>query len=362
MEDSRKLATVRRIADLQPIPGADLIEVATIDGWKVVVKKGEFKVGDTAVYFEIDSFLPVRPEFEFLRKACFRSHPSLGEGFRLKTVKLRGQISQGLAIPYQTFPEVVHLYHQTRLYVPDAGHFDVTELLNIRKYEDSRLSMGGGTKGNFPSFLRKTDQERAQNLTGKIFGEWAAVDYEVSLKMDGSSITVYRYTRPEESEEVGVCSRNLELKMDDEHKDNTFVRVATETGLVKALHDYGKNIAVQGELVGPGVQKNIENFPQWEIFIYDVYDIDHGRYLPSHERLDVVSILKTLGARIYHVPVVANHYNLAREGITDIDKLQVLTHRPGVNVPKAEGLVFKSMDGSVSWKIINNEYLLKNDD
>ena len=95
----RKLASIRRVVEIKPIEGADAIEAIRVDGWWCVTKKGEFKVNDLCTYFEVDSFLPVRPEFEFLRKACFKSTKHLGDGFRLKTIKLRGQVSQGLALP-----------------------------------------------------------------------------------------------------------------------------------------------------------------------------------------------------------------------------------------------------------------------
>src|SRR5260221_575643 len=95
----RKLASIQKVLDIQPIPNADAIEVVTINGWKVVSKKGEFKIGDLCVYFEIDSFLPIKPEFEFLRKSCYRKMADGSEGFRLRTIKLRGQISQGLVLP-----------------------------------------------------------------------------------------------------------------------------------------------------------------------------------------------------------------------------------------------------------------------
>lgn len=95
----RKLASIRRISDIQPIEGADMIELAIVDGWKVVVAKNVgHKVGDMVVYCEIDSFLPIREEFEFLRKSSFKKMGDQ-EGFRLRTSKLRGQISNGLILP-----------------------------------------------------------------------------------------------------------------------------------------------------------------------------------------------------------------------------------------------------------------------
>src|ERR1022692_2598024 len=100
----RKLATIRQISNLLPIPGADRIEVATIDGWKVVVNKGTHVIGELVVYFEIDSFLPIRDEFEFLRKSSYKKMADEVEGFRLRTISLRKQISQGLVMPISILP------------------------------------------------------------------------------------------------------------------------------------------------------------------------------------------------------------------------------------------------------------------
>ncbi len=107
MTTERKLASVVKIVDIQPIKDADAIVVASVKGWKVVVKKGEFNVGDLAVYYEIDSFLPVRPQFEFLRKSSFKRMGS-SEGFRLKTIKLRGQISNGLLMPLSSLESLTN--------------------------------------------------------------------------------------------------------------------------------------------------------------------------------------------------------------------------------------------------------------
>lgn len=171
----RKLATIRKIADIQPIEGADAIEVATVDGWKVVVKRGEFNVGDLCVYFEIDSVLPIRPEFEFLRKGCYvkkdwlitEQNPT-GEGFRLRTIKLLGQISQGLVIPLETVPEkgitrAFRFYDENGVHHRVVSHEgeDVTDVIGVVKWDPPLpAQLSGRAKGNFPSFIPKTDQER----------------------------------------------------------------------------------------------------------------------------------------------------------------------------------------------------------
>lgn len=106
MSRNRKLASIQYIHDVTPIEGADRIELAHVLGWQCVVNKGQFKPGDLGVYFEIDSFLPVRPEFEFMRSSSYKNSDLMGEGFHLRTMKFRGQISQGLLMPITVFQEL----------------------------------------------------------------------------------------------------------------------------------------------------------------------------------------------------------------------------------------------------------------
>lgn len=133
----RELASIQVIKDIQPIKDADNIVVVSILGWKVVSKKGEFSLGDKCVYFEVDSFLPIEERYEFLRSSSYRNNDFMGEGFRLKTIKLRGQLSQGLALPLQEFPEISEE-------VAIAGT-EVTELLKIKKWELPEVQGSFGT-------------------------------------------------------------------------------------------------------------------------------------------------------------------------------------------------------------------------
>ena len=96
---ARKLASIQKIKSVESIEGADFIELVHVLGWQCVAKKGEFKEGDNCIYFEIDSYLPIEPEFEFLRKNCYKNTPLMGEGFRLKTQTFKKKISQGLCLP-----------------------------------------------------------------------------------------------------------------------------------------------------------------------------------------------------------------------------------------------------------------------
>jgi RNA ligase (TIGR02306 family) len=363
------LATIRKVEALTPIEGADRIEVASIGGWNCIVKKGEFQVGDLGVYFEIDSFLPEVPQFEFLRKSSFKT-VDLGEGpvngFRIKTMKMKGVVSQGLLLPISDFG--VPIVHE-----PEVGLFlnegdDVTEVLGVKKYEKPiPVFMRGKIAGNFPWFLRKTDQERCQNLKGKLFGENSPErtndTYEVTLKLDGSSMTVYGYTDPETGErKVGVCSRNLELKLED--VDNPYVKVAIKSGLVDYLYGFDYNFAFQGELVGPGVQANFEQHDDHKFYVFDIFNIDENKYLrPEYRRNDIVHAIEALDGRYFdHVPVLATD-----KCLTDFETVEdLLAYADGksINAPVREGVVFKSNNhhpgyhyNPFTFKVVSNKYL-----
>jgi RNA ligase (TIGR02306 family) len=331
----RKLATIRTIKSIEPIPGADRIEVATVGGWKTVVKKGEFRAGDLCVFFEIDSFLPAQERYSFLGSSCWRSSPELGDGYRLKTTKLRGVVSQGLALPLDEFPELT-------LFAVDGK--DVTELLGVKKYEKPLpVQLSGFARGNFPSFIPKTDQERAQNLMDEIAKSRESSElFEVSMKLDGSSMTVYR----DEHGYIGVCSRNLDLR---ETAENTFWRVAHSSGVIEYLKKADRAIAFQGELMGPGVQGNREKLASHEFYVFDIFLIDEQRYLKSPARLTALT-----QAGLKSVPVL--YYTDAVP--TTIDGLMELARGKSVNNPVREGLVFKSLETDFSFKVISNEFLL----
>ena len=343
----RKLASIREISEIKVHPNADALELAIIDGWQCIVRKGEFVAGDLVVYFETDSVLPIRDEFEFLRKSCYVKKDWI-EGFRLKTIKLRGEISSGLLLKVEDIFDIVELV--------EVGQ-DVTELLGVVKWDPPvPTCLAGQAKGYFPSFIPKTDQERAQNLVTVIADAVINQDeFEVTIKLDGSSCTMYH-----NNGDTGVCSRNIELKVNEENAENTFVRAFHETGLANALLDIGKNIAIQGELMGPGIQGNREGFTHTKFFVFDIYDIDSQVYLTPKERKEFfIDVLLPLGVKIYHVPVLASTAKLKGDlGITNIEQLLKFAEGPSINNPVREGLVFKRSDGGFSFKAISNDFLL----
>ena len=340
----RKMATIRRIDTIGPIEGADAIEVATVGGWKVVVKKGDFKPGDLAVYCEIDSFIPstLAP---FLTKPD--QYPKQFEGVqgeRLRTVRLRGQLSQGLLMPMSVMTDngvIAQVLKEDE---------DVSQALGIVKYEAPiPACLAGEVKGMFPGFIPKTDQERIQNLSVEL-AEWVRLGYtfEVTEKLDGTSMTAFMVAGV-----FSICSRNLELKP---NPDNSMFKAAVDQDLGPKLFRTGRNLALQGELIGNGIQGNKYKLKDQGFYVFDIYDIDAKRYLTPAERKAFVAEWN-----IAHVPVFQSAVSL--DGLT-IDML--LKHAEGKSVmgdiegPEQEGLVYKANEAEVSFKVISNRFLLRN--
>lgn len=345
----RKLVTVKQVTYVKPIPDADAIECAIIGGgWPVVIKKNDFKVGDSGVFFEVDCFLPMDdPRFEFLHKN--KVTWSGEEGIRIRTIRLRGQLSQGLFMPLSEFPEVQRELLTTFSPVEDL---DFADLLKVQKWElPLPAGMGGQVKGNFPNFIPKTDQERVQNLVREVFTDNINSEFEITMKVDGSSGTFYL-----KDGEVGVCSRNWELKVNEENAGNVMIRLFSQTGLETAMRAIGKNVAVQAEVMGPGIQGNREQLKEANIFIFDVYDIDNKCFLTPRERADYMLWLEDEGYKGEHVPVL---FASSKLPANNIDDLLAFAEGPSIKHPVREGLVYKRVDGKFSFKVINNQFLLR---
>ena len=394
----RKLASIQKILNIRPIPGADKIEAVDILGWTVVSEKGIHTVGDLVVYFEIDSFLNA----EDPRYASFEERfTNWGNkrGMRLKTIRLRKQTSQGLILSLKNFPEIKN---------PKEDD-DVTELLKIEKWESltEANSNSGGASGRsttkpFPSFIRKTDQERVQNQINHLPRVYDQDTFEVTIKLDGSSMTVYhlsdtspyfeqylaereerflkrmswlqklvykvkkkfgRIPKPEYIQ--GVCSRNIELDIDG---DNHFSQYVRDTGILAKLRHANANIAIQGELIAPDIQGNYEKVDKREYYIYDVFDIDKQKYF-----LPVESRNTTQALGLDYVPVLGENVKLSEMFPVDlkaeggmrqlVDKILEYAEGTGMNSGvKREGVVYKSNKDEFSFKAISNSYLLKKND
>lgn len=380
MDIERQLVTIRKVADIKPIPNADNIELAIVDGWQCVVKKGEFKVGDNGIYFEIDSFIPMgKPYFEFLRKDAREWCGILGT--RIRTIKLRGQISQGLLLSNQTIPSPLPLKRGE--YLDNlAKHFGVVKWEKMEPIQEIRydswfdsvirfftpkkyrpavfefiyskfLKRKSKGKSSFPSFLRKTDEERIQNVINQKLTctDW----YETTVKMNGSSMTVCI--------KDGVFShysRNIKLGIEDGTNFSKVVKkYEMDTKLLSSV-EYSSNVAIQGELCGPGVQGNYEQLEDHDFFVFRIWDIDKQEYFSPTRRDEYLKFLCDFGLELKKVPRI-DEVSLGRfAGIDDyLAYAEGPSYTPGV---KREGVVFQKLDGTDSFKVVSNSYLLKGGD
>jgi RNA ligase (TIGR02306 family) len=355
----RAMAYVVKIDDLLPIEGADRIECAKVGGWNVVAQKELYKVGDLAIYCEIDSWIPHGLAPFLTQDGHYPKVYNEVEGQRLKTKKLKGVVSQGLLLPlFYSSSAGGWCFHPTMHYLPILVHEgeDVTERLGIQKWERPiPAELRGVMKGNFPSFIPKTDQERCQNLT-KQLPSWYGKRFEVTEKLHGSSMTVY--ITAEYNVGFGVCSRNIDLKESD---TNTYWKVAKEQGLLDVLLDmWNKNkkhsYALQGELIGEGINGNMYNIKGHQFKLFDIYDITEGRYLTPVERADMWLRYSNKSVINTHVPVV-NPYYILNHNADEL--LHMVQHKSRLN-PKvwAEGWVLKcNEDPTISFKVVSNKFL-----
>lgn len=377
----RKLARVVLIDSLHEIAGADRIELAMVGGWQVVVQKGLYVSGSKTVFCEVDSLLP-------LDRPCFMSLATISSKLqfvvdgkqyaRIKSMKLRKQLSQGFCVPISDAG-----YRESNCVIDQ----DLTKELGVLKYEAAGEKALNGTPGNpktgtsalgFPKFVPKTDQTRVQNITVQFAqardkGEL----FEKSFKLDGSSLTAFV-----KNGVLGAASRNVGFRLQTENKgfvqvfkdyvqrvkqrgtlfvkvatqwkadDNQFTQAAEESGANTALVLVGRNLAIQGELVGPSIQKNFEGVDKNTFFVYDIYDIDAQAYMLPKDRQEFCERHK-----LQHVPLGSPH------AVTlPVDVAAALEDADGPSGLKGkyrEGFVYKSMERDFSFKVISNTYLLK---
>lgn len=360
----RKLASIQVITDMHPIEGKDRIALATVEGWHVIVTK-DFNVGDLVVYVEIDSVLPEKPEFEFLRP----------KKFKIKTMKMGNAISQGICFPLSILPERDTSYK--------VGE-DVTEIIGVKHIEDTmddptpavvspkkqygrfmrfllrfnlfrRLILPPKQSGAFPSeYVSKTDETRCQTIPW-LFGsnEAKTTKYVATEKVDGSSGTwlLVQHKGPfgRKSYEYFVCSRNRRLVHDDgsvwwriEHKYNIREK------LMNLIGDQ-EFVAIQGECVGPNIQQNKYKLKDVDMYVFN-YITPSGR----HGSVRARDMLGTRGFQF--VPIISENFVLP----DTVDEMVAAADGNSVLNPDVlrEGLVIRSIDGKNSFKAVSNKFLL----
>jgi len=353
---TRKLATLERISAINPIPEADAIERATIRGWNVVVKKGEHKVGELVIYCEIDSLMPERPEFEFLRP----------RGFRIRTIKLRGQVSQGIIFPISILqdrdltladPKILGKVEDIgfKMIIPEGA--DVTQVIGITKYEAPiPAELAGQVLGNFPSHSIKTDEERIQNLVDH-YEDYKKEEWIATEKVDGTSMTAFIY-----KEIFGISSRNLELK---ETESNTFWKVARQIGLEekmrKIMEAYNlEALTLQGELLGEGIQKNKYRIKGQKVLWFRAFDPIKYQFFPYDTFRGMCEM-----TGLERVPTVERPFTLPEKYE---DLILYADGESKLCQTAREGIVFVAKNpayndnGRLSFKVISNKFILKHDE
>ena len=381
INDKRALAYTTKVGTISKIEGADNIELISVLGWKVIAKIGEFHEGDLCVYFEIDSKLPEREWSEFMR----------AKHFKVKTMKLGkfGVISQGLALPVSVFG----------VDIPNEENVDVTELLGVtysveedntrkrvdpnakykamvarkpnifkkpwakwlmrRKWGRKIMFLFFGKKKDsprgFPTFISKTDEERVENQPWRI-GDGKT--YLCTEKLDGTSCTYALERKGRKKFEFYVCSRNVrqqDEKQECYHDHNIYWDLAFKYNIEKHLKDFLnqfpqlKWVCIQGEGVG-SVQGNPLKLQEDDLYIFNFKDSYLGRWPSRDGKMQI----EEWGMK--WVPILGE----VQMPDTMEELKQLATGKSVVN-PNVmrEGLVYRSLDGSDSFKNVSREYLLK---
>ena len=349
----RKLATIQIVRDITPIKEADRIELVHVLGWQVVCPKDQFQPGDYCVYFEIDSFLPIAPEYEFLRSSSYKNDPIMGEGFLLRTKKMSGEISQGLCMPISIVEEKG--WHG----LPEGT--DVTKLLGVRKWEMPKTTSNAGTIiGKLPASVHKTDEMRIQAEPG-LLEEFRGLPYYITTKLDGSSHSISI-----DPSGFHVTGHNFEYKDDGRSGFYEYIKekdLETKMRMVKDMENL-QTLTVQGEWCGRGIQKNRLKLmkPHWFIFTIDIDGKRCG--LRQMERIAI-----RLGLNLDLVPIVEEGFDLPGTYPT-IDDLLIRASQDNTKIYQGgepEGIVIRPQEpvysqilqGPLSMKVINNKYLLK---
>lgn len=340
----RKLVTIQTVKELVQIKDADNIELAKVMGWQCIVKKGEFRVGDKAVYFEVDSYLPIEDKYEFLRASSYRKNPYIGEGFRIRTMKLRGELSQGLLLPLNIFTNKEEL---KKLNIGD----NLTELLGVKKWIMPEIEGASGTViGQKPFNIPTTDELRIQS--SEIFLEkLKGKAYYIATKMDGTSCTMYH-----KDGKFGVTGRNDEFKDDGK---NSFWEYAHKHGITEKLINYGKNIAIQGEFCGHGIQKNPLGLLEPKFFVFDIVDLDNNNRYYSFDEL--VTTVSKLGLDLVPVEEIGDSFDYTLEELLEKAKGKYDSgkHKEGIVIrPQIPEYVLE-VYSKLSFKVLNNDFLLK---
>lgn len=342
MDIERKMATVERIAEIRAIPEADKIVSYKIKGWWVTDSIGKYEVDQLVVYVEPDAWVPTEIA-PFLSKGKEPREFNGVKGEKLRTIRLKKVLSQGLLLPISLVEGPVPNPHQ-RVQEGD----DVTTALCIQKWEAPvNAQLAGLARGSLPAGLIRTDQERIQNI-GSNLKYYVGKTFEVTEKLHGSSCTMYL----DNEDSFHVCSRNLDLKFDE---NNSFWKAAIKYNIESKMKNSGMNgVAISGELIGQGINGN-QYGVDLEFHVFDMYDVNRCEYAPSYNRQQICAALD-----LQHVPLICQHVLTSEDTIESI--LAMAEGASMLNGSIREGLVLKCVtEPSISFKAVSQAWQLKND-
>lgn len=358
IDSTRTLASIQVIQAVEKHGDADALELSTILGWQIITRTGEVTPGTKVIYCEIDSMLPVNAPWlpSAIKDRILKEHTK--DFFRVKTIKLRGELSQGLIIPIvDTLPEIGELNNGNSIdswNTLDVGH-NVTEILKIRKYEPPALTgkftlyATRSDTSNFPTnLINKTDEPRVQS-SPKLFSRLLGKPYYMTVKLDGTSVT---YLLDPESKELMVCSRNMIRKKPDNPNICPYWYIAVKYDIEKKLQTV-PHLAIQGEICGPNIQRNLLRLKDLELYIFNIVDIRDRSKLEYNNMIVTCNEVLSLP----HVPIEETGEQFHYENIKGLLGKAMGTYKGTKN--HREGLVIRSTDQSISFKAINNNYLLK---
>ena len=338
----RKLASVQRVLAVAPIAGADAIESVRINGWQCVVKKGTFAVGDRGVFFEIDAVPPDLPVYRFLWTP--RNAPQVEgarpEKFRIRTMTLRGCLSQGLFLPLGEAGVDAE--------TPDGE--DVTERIGVTKYDPPMPQGAGDLRAPFPSRVPRTDEERVQSSPA-LLEELRGRAYVITQKCDGTSST---FLIDPDDGTFHACGRNWSIR----EGDNVYWAIARRYDLAEKLRAQGGRYAVQGEICGPGIQKNPLGLAAPSLFVFSAYDLIEGRFLDDAAMRSLAREMSLDPVPVIEAGDSFSHDQTSLLALAEGTYPGTRNQREGVVVRPRDERFSPTLNGRLSFKAISNRYLL----
>ncbi len=345
----RKLASIQRVLSISPIANADAIELVKINGWQCVAKKGEFQVGDLGLYFEIDSIPPdvqpcrflwqPKPKLDSSGVAIPAEPIARPEKFRIRTLKLRGELSQGLLMPLAEFGLSGVVEGQ-----------DLTETLGVAKYEPPPPEGMGEFRAFYPSFIPKTDEIRVQSEP-RVLDELRGQPYVSTQKYDGTSSTFCIDPR---DGSFHACGRNLSISPGD----NLYWRAARKYDLEAKLRRH-PHMVVQGEIVGPGVQKNRLGLKETSLFAFSVFDIAAARFLDHDAARSFLATIDIPAVDVIEEGDSFQHTQASLLALAEGLYPGTRNEREGIVIRPRTEMTSSCLLGRLSFKAISNRFLLK---